>query len=665
MTALLRRVVLVALLLACASPAAAETLPALAFARLPAIETAVISPDGLRLAYVGGAPEDRVIFITPIDAGPPVTIRPGLVNVKGLRWAGSRHLLLQIAVFNNDSDFGSGLKTGYTYRRDLIIEAAQGNVLGQLLSGANLSRLAIGLPVRSVIDADNPVAIVEGLDLSQDATQASRLSILPRKGDHIVPALWRVDIVTGKFRMVERGNRQTWGYETDLTGEARLRWDYDDISRTLNLMGRRKGSGGWSLLDRSPIDQPRFKVLGYADPDDALIFCQETDKGSRIMRRGLADGTLTELGPATPAPHAGVLWDEHRAVPVAIVTQDDRPLYQWLDPDLAAVHARLSRAFAGQHVALANWSRDRRRFVVRTDAPTHPPAWFLYDVRSRQVSAIGQEYPELTGASLSETRWISYSARDGLRIPAYLTLPPVRTDGSRPPLVVLPHGGPAARDDFGFDWMVQFLASRGYAVLQPQFRGSSGFGDAFERAGYGEWGGKMQSDLEDGVKAMAAQGQTTDQACILGFGYGGYAALAGAAFRPETYRCAVSINGASDLGLSIGSTRRAYGEDSGALAYWRTSIGDPRIDGEALAAASPGRRLAGRASPILLMHAELDTVVPLEQAQVMQRALKSAGQPGELILLEGDDHGLSKTRSRLRVLEATETFLATHLPVAR
>lgn len=654
-------------LVAGAQPAAAIPAkpPVLAYARLPAIEMAEISPDGSRLAYIGGSADDRVIFITPIDGGAPVTIRPGAVNVKSVRWAGSKHVLIGVAMYDNDSDFSSGMKTAYTFRRDLLVDAATGDVKGQVLAEANWTRLALNIPVLASVDGDKPYIVVQGLDLASDLSSGNSLTVLKKKGDDIVPALWRVDLTTGKGRMLERGGRQARSYETDITGDPRVRWDYDGGRNVETLLARKKGASAWKAIASWSVDSPQFDYQGYSDPDDALII-RLSEKGvSRLIKRPLDGGPDVDLAPGLTAVDARVIWDLERSAPVAIaVGGEERSKVQWLDPELSAVHARLSKALAGKAVSLESWSRDRSRLIVMAQAPDSPPVWYLYDAKTKQASLIADSYPELAGAAFARTQWITYPARDGLKIPAYLTLPAARADGKKPPLIVLPHGGPASRDTWGFDWMVQFLASRGYAVLQPQFRGSSGFGDDFELAGYGEWGGKMQTDLLDGVKASAGYGVDSARACIVGLSYGGYAAMSGAVFHPETYRCAVSVSGVSDLPLWIGATRRAYGEESSALAYWRSAIGDPRVSGQAMMDASPVRRLGAGSSPILLMHGELDTTVPLEQSRTMERRLKELGQPTPLVILEGDDHYLSKSRSRLKFLAETEAFLGKHLPVA-
>jgi len=277
---------------------------------------------------------------------------------------------------------------------------------------------------------------------------------------------------------------------------------------------------------------------------------------------------------------------------------------------------------------------------------------------------IGYAYPDLNADLVGEMRAIRYAAGDGMEIPGYLTLPPGVTEPRDLPLVVLPHGGPAARDTMGFDWWAQGLASRGYAVLQPNFRGSAGLGDEHLEAGYGEWGLKMQTDLSDGVRYLAAEGIIDPQrVCIVGASYGGYAALAGPTLDPGVYRCAVSVAGVSDLRTMVQwSAAQAGRRDSPVVRYWNRFMGAERLGDRSLDDRSPAFRAAEADAPILLLHGWDDTVVPYDQSRIMAEALERAGRPYELVRLDGEDHWLSREATRQRMLNETVRFLETHNP---
>jgi dipeptidyl aminopeptidase/acylaminoacyl peptidase len=221
------------------------------------------------------------------------------------------------------------------------------------------------------------------------------------------------------------------------------------------------------------------------------------------------------------------------------------------------------------------------------------------------------------------------------------------------------------RDVDGFDWLAHFLASRGYAVLQPNYRGSGGYGRDWEEAGYGGWGvGVMQHDLTDGVAAVVAAGiADPERVCIVGASYGGYAALAGAAFTPELYRCAASFGGVSDLRDMLVVQRGRRDGRSAVVTYWEESVGfeDTGLARDRLAAMSPLQHAERVQAAVLLIHGRDDSVVPIGQSRAMERALRAAGKSVQLVELEGEDHWLSVAATRLELLKAVDGFLAEHL----
>ena len=276
------------------------------------------------------------------------------------------------------------------------------------------------------------------------------------------------------------------------------------------------------------------------------------------------------------------------------------------------------------------------------------------------MTTAGATYRGLTAQDIAPVSAVSFQAADGLPLSGYLTLPSGRGPKALP-LIVFPHGGPAARDEPGFDWWAQAMASKGYAVLQVNYRGSSGFGEKHLEAGFGQWGRKMETDLSDGVRYLAARG-TIDpkRVCIVGASYGGYAALAGPTLDPDVYRCAVSIAGISDLSRFV----QWSGTQSNVAVerYWTRYLGASGPRDPILGALSPVSHAATVTAPILLIHGKDDTVVPFEQSQIMADALKKAGKPYDLVVLNHEDHWLSHGDTRLQMLQATMDFLAKNNP---
>jgi dipeptidyl aminopeptidase/acylaminoacyl peptidase len=355
----------------------------------------------------------------------------------------------------------------------------------------------------------------------------------------------------------------------------------------------------------------------------------------------------------------GLIRDPYSQAILGAWSTGSDPQTFWLDNKARSRADSLKKAFGGKEASLLGRSSDGTRVLVSVATHATPAVYYLIDYTKGKADIVGEEYPALVGATLGEVRELTYKARDGYEIPAFVTLPADAGD-KQLPLVVLPHGGPESRDPRAFDWLAQFLASRGYAVLQPQFRGSTGYGEAHRKAGYRQWGRLMQDDVTDGVKALIDQGRVDPKrVCIVGASYGGYAALAGAAFTPELYACAVSINGVSNLPAMLAFEERYAGSESDAVSYWIDHIG-PKTSPDVISK-SPSRAAANIRAPVLLLHGVNDSVVPVSQSREMAKALKSLAKPHTLVELLGEDHWLSRSDSRTRVLTEMETFLATYL----
>jgi dipeptidyl aminopeptidase/acylaminoacyl peptidase len=295
---------------------------------------------------------------------------------------------------------------------------------------------------------------------------------------------------------------------------------------------------------------------------------------------------------------------------------------------------------------------------------TSPGGYYIYDAEKKTANEIGQVRPSLARIRPGQVFAVGYSARDGRKISGYLTAPPGWTDKSpKPPLVVMPHGGPEVRDIYAYDPLVQFLASRGYAVFQPNYRGSAGYGREFQEAGLRHWADTVEDDITDGVKFLIDKGFADPaRMCIYGASYGGYAALMGAVQHPELYKCAISASGPTDLTRMLKWERNEHGADSLNYKYWVSQIGDPGEDRALIEAASPALHADRVQHPVLLIHGKQDHTVPYEQSEFMLAALKKAGKEAQLASFETAAHGFAG-RDQKRFFAELEAFLGANLGV--
>ena len=641
-----------AALLVVSGPAQAAPPPASAFGRLPAVVDAQISPGGQKIAILGGTSDQRIISIATIDQPGLPILQLGDTETIGLHWAGDAYVVATVAYWEKID-----ARRSYRLERHISIDQGAKAVARFLDTRTTGGFLVNGQPVLGVT-AESPARVLV-LDLSDNAgSSGSADTRIKRKNmSEFAFAVWSVDPATGHGRLLERGDSDTITWEMDRSGQPRVRLDVDELNHRFAIFGRASPKSQWAPIWSGQDFDSRRRYYGYSEPDNAVYLAED----GKLVLKSLSDGATSPL--ADLGPSARLVFDEHRNTAVGLTSGSERPVSVWFDPAIGAAHGLLSRAFKTQDVQLQGWSSDRSRFIARAAAPGSPPVWYLYDKVRKEISPLGEEYPELKGVALGTTRYLTYKARDGLEIPAYVTLPPgARPGAGRLPLVVLPHGGPRARDIFDFDYLAQFLATRGYVVLQPQFRGSWGFGDDFERPGRASGAARCRPTFWTAWRPWRPRGEIDPaRVCIAGASFGGYAALMGAAAHPEAYRCAASIAGIADLGQLLLEDSRLYGADTAGMEELREEI--VGASKEKLETMSPARLVANVKAPVLMIHGDQDTVVQLAQSQRMAGLLSAAGKPHELIILEGENHYLTKAANRTRMLEALEQFLAKNLPV--
>jgi dipeptidyl aminopeptidase/acylaminoacyl peptidase len=333
----------------------------------------------------------------------------------------------------------------------------------------------------------------------------------------------------------------------------------------------------------------------------------------------------------------------------------DRERVQWTDPMLVNVQESLDKSVGSRAAQIVSLNHDQSRMIVWVGDSSQPGSYYYFDAGAGgPMHLFAHVNDAIKAERLGPVSTYRYKARDGLSVEAILTLPKGR-DAKNLPLILMPHGGPEARDTASYDWWAQFLADRGYAVVQPNYRGSTGYGDEFRNAGDGQWGIKMQDDLNDAVADLATKG-TIDpkRVCIAGASYGGYAAMRGAQRDGAKFRCAISYAGVSDLNGMIRYDGRFLNANA-SRAGWKEAAPD-------LKDVSPINHPADFSTPILIIHGKKDLRVPVSQSRRMVARLKEAGKPVDYIEQPEGDHHFSRQADRQQFLEAIETFLKKHNP---
>ena len=593
-----------------------------------------LSPSGARIAVMeqlGTADEPRGI-IKLLDAadpeGPHQLIELGKLQVEALDWANEQRLLARV-----------------------IIEKT---LKGTRTIGTNLPGASRTVRARRIVSMDTaggePVVLFEGdperMRRSLDMGHVSDL--LPDDPDHVLMMAWendgvmglhKVNINDGRATRLERGNFNTIGWQTH-NGVAVLRRDINSRRTMETIHARAPGETEWKFVRRTRIvDAPDFSWIAGGDRPDTVLVSARAEGEDLETVREMNLHTLAFGAPMQARPGRDVLYGlvDGRNRYVGAAYYGDRLEYEFAEAGLAAHHRAMNRFFEDDcDVHLVQISPDRNRLLAYVEGPREPGAWYLYDKGARSMTNLGArrtlDFQRLSGCEL-----LKVQTRDGAQIEAYLTSP---LGGAPGPLVVMPHGGPEVRDQRGFDRQVQVLAAQGWWVLQPNFRGSGGYGLDFAKQGWRRWGDRMQEDVEDAVaQAVRDKGLDASRVAVMGTSYGGYAALMGAVRRPDLYKAAIAICGVADLPDMLAWEKREDDTPTKEIYdFWTKRIGDPETEGPMLETASPRRRASEIVCPVLLVHGVDDGIVPVIQSRIMHRALRDAGKTVGLVEVPDAGH---------------------------
>ena len=597
---------------------------------------AALSPSGERVAVLlnigeGGSRRMAVDLIEAADpSGPRRRVPVGDFDVETLAWANERRVMMRLVIpvtAGGNTPTGRGI-ANRTYevrsRRVVSMDLETGETA--LMFGNERVRLRESLNLGYIVD------------------------YLPDDPDHVLMAareysglmaLHRVNVDTGRADLVERGSQLTLDWST-INGVPVMRRDISTRGSFINIFVRPDGEGRWRRAWRQPTAQVAladFFWIGAAERSGHALVAARLEGENVLAVRELNLETLEYGPPMASRPNVDVSGSlvDARGRYMAAAFHAPRLEYDFVDFDLGAHHRAMNGFFGNEcNVVLADADAAHNRFIIRANGPRDAGSWYLYDKTARHFEYLGAR-TLLDTRRLGPAEAIQVATRDGASIEAYVTAPP---GGAPGPVIALVHGGPESRDVLGWDRQAQILAAQGWWVVQPQFRGSGGYGLDFASQGWKRWGNRMQEDVEDALaQVIRDRGLDAGRVGIMGTSYGGYAALMGAVRRPDLYKAAISICGLGDLGEALAYERRDdESADGFVYNYWVSRIGDPRTDAAAIASASPRLRAAEIACPVLLVHGVNDRIVQVHQSRRMNEALRAAGKPVEYVEVPDAGH---------------------------
>lgn len=483
----------------------------------------------------------------------------------------------------------------------------------------------------------------------------------PRTGP-VVYSLLKVDLSgEAKPKIVSRGRDDVIDYFIGGDGKPLARERF--IERTGVYMVEVKDGKKWRTIYTDDSKLRAFSISGITPDEKSLVLIAEDEETGfdSCYTMDVGTGKISAKLFSRPGKDIdGILIDINRVIH-GVSYAGFTPEYQFFDEKQTERVAAIQAKFGTQRVSVVDWTPSFSKLLVYVEGSQSPGDYYLFDEKDTPkflMSARRNVAPERIHPIVE----ITYKAADGLNIPALITIPRSRRGELKDlPAVMMPHGGPESHDVMGFDWMAQAFAEQGFLVIQPQFRGSSGFGARHLLAGRGEWGGKMQSDLRDALTHLVKDGIVDQRkVCIVGWSYGGYAALAGAAFDGSLYRCAVSINGVADVTRMLKQEKREENRYFDVYSYWQHVVGNGEVNEEFTDRISPARFASQVEIPVMLIWSNEDEIVSPDQSKRMWKALRKVDKPVEKLIFKGEGHSFDDSANRAKTLDAIVDFVKRH-----
>lgn len=639
---------------------AAETLEETAarFGIRQTVQQISLSPSGQKIAFIEPGPQGSEI-LNVIDLAGSGTIEPILTNTEQRAdlvrcdWATDERLVCNIDSVSESSGVLIGFSRVFAIGADgsnpvLLTPPNNIRALGYRQDGGSI--LALDVP-----GEDDTVLMTK--EYVPERTIGTRLA-----NEATGLGVEEVNVVDGRRKKLENPDSDAVHYIADDTGAVRMKVRHPNgVGANLGaeqfFYYRDPDKSKWNLLSKVTLDAQTASgfVPVAIDSQRNVAFGFDTVDGYtgvvEVLLDGVSEPRVLMARDDVDVDRLIRIGRQRRVVGASYATE--KRAIEYFDADLRSFAAQLQAALPGKPlINIVSANADESRLLVVASSDVDPGMVYLYDRASRELSEVMPVRQHLQDQTMGTMRPVSFPAADGTRIPAYLTLPP-GSEGKNLPAIVLPHGGPSSRDEWGFDWLVQFFAARGYAVLQPNYRGSSGYGSAwFGRNGFQAWETAI-GDVNDAGRWLVGLGiADAGRLAIVGWSYGGYAALQSQVLEPALYQAVVAIAPVADLAQLRDDARP----------YTNSALVDAFIgSGPHVRAGSPAQHADSFAAPVMLFHGTLDQNVAVGQSRLMERRLKSAGKPVEYIEFDGLDHSLSDSKARSDMLKRIDTFLASHL----
>lgn len=633
----------------------AQTKPALeadaiAFGTREAVTRMRLSPNGQQAVFVGAGPgRTSIVYHIDIAKGETKPILRSSGNPESLRWCGfvsDTRLACRFSAMMSDA----GVLLPATRTISMNIDGTDVKQLGQRASDYDLGYRQTDGSIIDWLPGSDETVLMTRLFVPEGHRETPTNIVRTKEGLGVV----KLNVRTLKIDQVEAPRKSVATYMSDGRGSVRL-LGIAETSGETQLTGRTKylyrvaGSRDWrDLID---YQEDQFYPLAIDATIDSL-YALRKHKGRFALARVTLAATPVETIIAT---HPRVDIDDvvrsadgQRVVGYTLA--EDKREVVYFDPEYRSLSASLGKALPRLPLLdFIETSEDGGKLLLHAGSDNDPGRFLLFDKAAKKLGELMPARPQLEGRALATVRPISYPAADGTQIPAYLTLPPGKESAKGLPALVVPHGGPSSRDEWGFDWLAQFLAARGYAVIQPNYRGSAGYGDDWmNENGFKGWRTSI-GDVSAAARYLAAQGiADPKRIAILGWSYGGYAALQSAATEPDLYKAVVAIAPVTDLSLLKSQ------------AYYYTNarmVQDFVGSGPHVEQGSPLRNAAAIRAPVLLVHGDMDVNVGVQHSVRMDSALKSSGKQSELITFKGLDHHLEDSEARALMLSRIGALL--------